>query len=262
MSEHAPDRIWSGIDIPKTIAGTLAAVSAAVVGSYLGVAGTLIGAAVASVVGSVGTELYARFIQRGSKKIKSTFVAEPAAIGTPPVAAAEYTVPSEEPVPSTPRKVRWARIAGVAGALFVLAMGTLTAYELISGRSVADAVGHKTSSSTTIGSAVRGGNGKSDTPKPAPSESGSPSPSPSPSQDDEPKSTEPTSAPPTGEPTETPTQTTEPTDPQPTDGTNPGTTPTDTPTEGNTQQDDNQQGGGGGQEQQEQNGAGPTDGAE
>ena len=38
MSEQASDRIWSGIDIPKTIAGTLAAVSAAVVGSFLGVA--------------------------------------------------------------------------------------------------------------------------------------------------------------------------------------------------------------------------------
>ena len=35
MTEHAPDRLWSGIDIPKTIAGALAAVCAAVIGSFL-----------------------------------------------------------------------------------------------------------------------------------------------------------------------------------------------------------------------------------
>src|ERR1043165_3009221 len=91
MSEHAPDRIWSGIEITKVIAGTLAAVTAAVIGSFLGVAGTLAGAAVASVVGSVGTEIYQRSLNRGAKRLGSiapTFVKVPAAVGTPPVAAA------------------------------------------------------------------------------------------------------------------------------------------------------------------------------
>src|ERR1041384_7704361 len=97
MSVQAEGRFWSGIDIPKTIAGTLAAVSAAVVGSFLGVAGTLIGAAVASVIGSVGTELYTRFINRGSKKIVSTFVTAPAAGGQPTGGAAEHEVPAHEP---------------------------------------------------------------------------------------------------------------------------------------------------------------------
>jgi len=140
MTEHQPDRILSGIDIPKTVAGVLAALSAAVVGSYLGVAGTLAGAAVASVIGSVGTEIYTRSIKKGHKKIQGTFTAAPAAVGTPPVAAAAATtiaLPAMDA--SMPRKVRWKRVALVAGALFVLAMGTLTAAELISGRSIADA---------------------------------------------------------------------------------------------------------------------------
>ena len=44
MTAQAPDRIWSGIDIVKTLAGALAAVCAAWIGSFLGVAGTVAGA--------------------------------------------------------------------------------------------------------------------------------------------------------------------------------------------------------------------------
>jgi multisubunit Na+/H+ antiporter MnhF subunit len=164
MSEHAPDRVWSGIDVPKTIAGVLAAVSAAVLGSFLGVAGTLVGAAVASVVGSVGTEIYRKFIDRGHKKIVSTFVTAPAAVGTPSVVAAAEESPSqpepeEAPAVSAPRKMRWGRVSMVAAGIFVLAIATLTTFELVTGRSAADAVGHHTTSGTTIGS-VFGGNNK------------------------------------------------------------------------------------------------------
>ncbi|GIF17970.1 hypothetical protein BJ973_009066 [Actinoplanes tereljensis] len=158
MAEHAPDRMWSGIDIPKTIAGVLAAVSAAVIGSFLGVAGTLVGAAVASLIGSVGTEIYHRSIDRGRKKIQGTFLA-PAAVGTPPVEAAAEDKPSEPPAPSS---IRWKRVAMVAGALFVLAMGTLTAAELVSGKSIADATGGSSGRSTTVGSVFSGKSDKSD----------------------------------------------------------------------------------------------------
>ncbi|GIM91793.1 hypothetical protein [Paractinoplanes toevensis] len=169
MAEHAPDRMWSGIDIPKTIAGVLAAVSAAVIGSFLGVAGTLVGAAVASLIGSVGTEIYHRSIDRGRKKIQGTFLA-PAAVGTPPVEAAAEEKPS---APPTPTRIRWARVAMVAGALFVLAMGTLTVAELVSGKSIADATGGNTSGSTTVSSFLSGKSRKSDKP-PATTESPAP----------------------------------------------------------------------------------------
>lgn len=203
MTEHAPDRIWSSIDIPKTIAGVLAAVSAAVLGSFLGVAGTLAGAAVASVIGSVGTEIYHRWIDRGSKKIKSTFVTAPAAVGTPAVAAASASTsfspsPSsdeeadEEPRP--PAKLRWGRVAVVAGAVFVLAMGALTAFELLTHRTVADAVGNKTSSSTTVCSVFCGGNSADDkSPGTTPSDSAPASEGPAP--DDTATTTEPTTDP-------------------------------------------------------------------
>jgi len=165
MSEHAPDRIWSGIDVPKTIAGVLAAVTAAVIGSFLGAAGTLAGAALASVVGSVGTEIYRKLVHRGQQKIVSTFVTAPAAVGTPAVAAATDESPSDpspsdpspsdpspsdpspsDPSPSgetpdaAPRRMRWGRVAMVAASVFVLAIGVLTAFEAITGKNAADAV--------------------------------------------------------------------------------------------------------------------------
>lgn len=170
MTEHAPDRIWTSIDIPKTIAGVLATVSAAVLGSFLGVAGTLVGAAMASLIGTIGTEVYHRSISKGARKLQSSFVTAPAAVGTPTVAAAGSEVPSE---PEPPRNIRWGRVAAVAASIFLLAIGTLTAFELISGKSAADAVGNKSGSSTTVGTLL-GGTGKHTTPTPAPSSSATP----------------------------------------------------------------------------------------
>jgi len=172
MTERAPDRIWSGINIPKTIAGALAAVCAAVVGSYLGVAGTLIGAAVASIVGTVGTEIYESSLNKGREKLQTltpAFVKTPAAVGTPPVAAAtEDESPSHTVAPKP--QIRWKRIALLAGAVFVLAMGSLTVFELISNRSVASIVGNDTKARSTVGGLLNPGT-RSATPTPSPSPS-------------------------------------------------------------------------------------------
>jgi hypothetical protein len=168
MTEQAPDRLWSGIDISKTIAGALAAVCAAVIGSFLGVAGTLVGAAVASIIGSVGTEIWARSLRHGQKKLQETvapaFIKAPAAVGTPEVAAAgddelpSHTVPADAPK----RQIRWKRVWLVAGVVFVLAMGSLTVFELISGKSVASAVGNSTGATSTVGGLLNPGNSSSD----------------------------------------------------------------------------------------------------
>jgi hypothetical protein len=154
MAEHAPDRIWSGIEISKVIAGTLAAITAAVIGSFLGVAGTLAGAAVASVVGSIGTEVYQRSLHKGARRLSAiapTFVKVPAAVGTPEVAAAtEEESPSHTVAP--PRNIRWGHVALAATALFVLAIGSLSVFELVAGKSVASTVGTSSSGKSTVGS--------------------------------------------------------------------------------------------------------------
>jgi multisubunit Na+/H+ antiporter MnhF subunit len=254
MSEHAPDRVWSGIDIPKTIAGVLAAVSAAVVGSFLGVAGTLAGAAIASIVGSVGTEIYRKFITRSHKKIVSTFVTAPAAVGTPAVAAAADETPSQpEPVapdetteaaPTAPRKMRWGRVAMVATSVFVLAIGVLTAFELITGKTAADAVtGHNSGSTSTVGSVLnlhKKSDNQDTKPATTPS-SGTPSEAPATS------GTSGTDAPATTEPTAPATDTTTPSAP-PTETTSPRPTATGT---------QNSNGGDGGQNDGGQNDIAP-----
>jgi hypothetical protein len=234
MSEHAPDRIWSGIEITKIIAGTLAAVTAAVIGSFLGVAGTLAGAAVASVVGSVGTEIYQKSLKRGAKSLSTiapTFIKAPAAVGTPEVAAAtEEDLPSHTvPEPARKRDIRWARIAVFAAGVFVLAMGAIWASEKAFGEPLSSVVTGSDSAGTTLGNTV--GNNSSDD-QPAITPSVAPSEAPSTGSDDD--------TTPTTEPAVPSTGATEPaTDPtlDPTGGAPAPPTPADT----GEQQDQQQQ---------------------
>jgi hypothetical protein len=178
MSEQAaPAKIFAGINIPKVLAGALAAVTVAVLGSFLGVAGTLAGAAIASVVGSVGTEIYERSLKHGAKKLQTvvapTFVKAPAAIGTPEVAAAHeedspsHTVPADD----HQRQIRWGRVAAAAIGVFVIAMGAITAFEFISGETVAGAVG---ATDSTGGTTLLGGKSKSSDKTPVTSTSSTP----------------------------------------------------------------------------------------
>lgn len=214
MAEQAADRVWSGIDIPKTLAGALAAVCAAVLGSFLGVAGTLVGAALASIVGTVGTEIYHRSIKKGTEKLSEiapTFVRAPAAVGTPDVAAATEEDKPSETVPEAQRGgIRWKRVALITGAVFVLAMIALLAVELLAGKSMASLVGHDSGGRTTFSSVVTGDGGGSSEEQPAPVVSETPS-----------TSTDGTDGTESGTPTTGPTDSTE---------TSPAGTPTTTPT--------------------------------
>jgi hypothetical protein len=209
MAEQAPDRVWS-VNIPKTIAGALAAVCAAVVGSYLGVAGTLIGAAVASIIGTVGTEVYERSITRGGKKLQTlaapVFIKAPAAVGTPPVAAAtEEDSPSHTVPPK--QQINWRRVSLVAAAAFLLAMGSLTVVELFTHKSVASMVGNDTKAGSTVGGLFHPGT-VSNTPAPTPSTSPS---SASPTENTAPAIAPTTTEPASPEPAATTAPTTEPT---------------------------------------------------
>ena len=60
------------LSLPKIVAGALAAASAAVASSWLGVAGTVFGAVVVSVVATVGTALYSHSLERSQYAIKET----------------------------------------------------------------------------------------------------------------------------------------------------------------------------------------------
>ncbi|MDT5030737.1 MAG: hypothetical protein QOC94_908 [Actinoplanes sp.] len=228
MSEHAPEKILSGISIPKILAGALAAVCAAVVGSFLGVAGTLIGAAVASVIGSVGTEIYERSLKHGARKLQTlapTFIKAPAAVGTPAVAAAtsEDDLPSHTvPEPARSQQIRWGRVAAAAGTVFVLSMAGIWLAEKGLGEPIAAAVGASgNTSGTTLGNV-----GKPSVAKPQPAPVSTPTAGPSGGATNAPASPTPSAnsitTAPAGTVTTAPTGVT-PTTGDPAQGANPGT---------------------------------------
>ena len=55
----------------QVIASVLATLSAAVAASFLGVAGTLVGAALGSLVSTMGTEIYKHYLQRSEERLRS-----------------------------------------------------------------------------------------------------------------------------------------------------------------------------------------------
>jgi hypothetical protein len=69
----APEKTESGnlnLSVTQIVAGALAAVSSAVAASYFGVAGTLLGAALGSVIGTVGTAVYKASLARTKDKLQ------------------------------------------------------------------------------------------------------------------------------------------------------------------------------------------------
>lgn len=127
------------IKFSQVAGGALAALTAGVLGSWFGVTGTLIGTALASVIGTVSSTLYAYSLKRTSSRLATI---RPGA------------VPLRRPT------LRWRSVLGVAGLVFVLAMGAITAIELAQGRTVSAAVRGESSGSTSIGvvgRAVTGG---------------------------------------------------------------------------------------------------------
>jgi hypothetical protein len=149
------------LDIKPTqvAAGALASVTAAALGSQLGVAGTVAGAALASIVGTVGTAMYERSIHAARSRVTARIKME-----EPPVGAshdAETVRLAVAPPKEDPGRRRWPMVVAAVAAAFVLGMGALTGVELLGG--------HATSGNgqrTTVG-ALFGQPGQSSTPPPA-----------------------------------------------------------------------------------------------
>jgi hypothetical protein len=190
-----------GLDIstPKVVGGALAATTAAVAASFLGVTGTVIGAAVASVATTGGNTVYTHYIERGHRRLRERGLIT-GAPDTGDVAAqdeeglaraAHATVrehgPAERPrtlddavpldpgtaeVPRlthtvSPRRA-WTMMAVATAAIFALSMGGILAFELLSGKPLAATVHGRDGSGTSLGGTVR--DATTPTPSPAVSE--------------------------------------------------------------------------------------------
>ncbi len=222
-------------------ASALAAVSSAVLLSTVGVAGTLIGAAVGSVIATVGSQVYSHYLgvsrdrvaqaqtaalqrvaqARASTRTMQTLVREDkgeaersAEQATRQLDEAAQEIENADPAEAGPswrevlRALPWKRIAAVTAAVFVAAMVAIFVFESITGRAVSSYTGgsDKGTSSTIPG---LGGSAPStdETPSPSPSPSAETSTDPAASPS-EPTTSGTTDASPSAEPSGDPTETT------------------------------------------------------
>jgi hypothetical protein len=147
----------------QVIASAPAATTATVAASYLGVAGTVIGAAIASVLTVVGNAVYSHSIQRTSARVRTVV---PAAVRFAPRAGVVSTIEAEpdEPAAPRPRRRTWPVLAAACVGVFVGVLTVITFVELVAGRPMTDVL-HGTAGS---GTSVLGDAGAKQTPTPTP----------------------------------------------------------------------------------------------
>jgi hypothetical protein len=176
-----PDGQKSRLDVNGTqlCASTLASVSAAVVSSVFGVTGTVIGAAVGSVLATTGTAFYSHGLRQTTAKLQqtpvvrlsrwsriwaggrttetsststSTTTARSAAPGSGKAASGPGADDSDRPAwKDWLADRRWGLVIGVV-IVFVASMAAITAVELVGRGPLASATGNDPSGQTSIGS--------------------------------------------------------------------------------------------------------------
>jgi hypothetical protein len=224
----------------KVAAGALAAVSSAVLLSTLGAAGTIIGAALGSVIASVGSNLYARGLERSRAQLAEAQELARRRLGVAQAEVrraqrraddtavfeahldhaeeqlrevrSELAGPPSTPTPSWRTRLaalRWKRVAVFAGGFFLVAIAAITGFELIADRPVSDLTGGTHGDKGTSFSNIGGGGGHKSkprqTPTPTPSPTSSVTPTPTPSETPTELPSEAPSEPITPTPTATPT---------------------------------------------------------
>lgn len=176
-SEAEQSRPSLGLSLTQVVGGSLAAVTAAFLGSRLGVAGTLIGTGVASIVSAVGAAVYTASLRRARHAIRTVRTTSPATpgpaalpadvVGTSATVAERglRTTPTDDGAITVqtrgPIRVNLKRVAIGAAVTFLLAAVAVTCIELLKGSALDGGSG------TTI-SQVRSGSSTSDE-TPAPS---------------------------------------------------------------------------------------------
>lgn len=161
----------------KVLGSALAAVTAAVVTSFAGVAGTVVGAAVVSVVATVGTAAYTHSLNRAKERMRTVQAAQ----GRVRAGGAGGST-TTTPAPSrTFRLATWA-VAGAAVLVFLLSMGAVSAFELVAGQPLSSLLGrHHDRSGTSVGRVFGGGSAARKVPSKPPSTEPSTEPSTKPS---------------------------------------------------------------------------------
>jgi hypothetical protein len=136
--------------VSRLLAGALAAVSGAVVASFFGVQGTLIGAALVSVLVVPAEALYEHSFasaRRVARRSLARRMGEVAGAGEEAARGAD------------PQPIRWQRVAVAAVLAFGIAVGAVTVVEAVARQPLASLLGGRTrqGASTSVGVLVAGG---------------------------------------------------------------------------------------------------------
>jgi hypothetical protein len=234
MTSDPPKKLE--IDWRTTAGGAFAAVSSAFLLSTLGAAGTIIGAALGSVVATVTGALYSQGLARSQERLAHVQAAARRKVGTAHAEvgraardrgdenavdahlahaderldAARQDLDAIAAAPTGPGwrtrlvVLPWRRISLVAAGVFVAAVLAITAFELVAGEAISSMTGGTDGGGDPTISRIGGGGGSGQDDQAPPSDQTSPSESPS-SETSDPSA--PTSVP-TTEPTPVPESTT------------------------------------------------------
>jgi hypothetical protein len=162
MSEQQQQRDRVAINWFQVSGSALAAVSSAVLLSTVGVAGTIIGAAIGSVVVTAGGSIYSHYLEVSRRRVAAAQSVARARMTRSRAArldaqqrkraddevrrAEEQLADAEEETEKTSWRelltgLRWRRIAAAAAAIFVAAMVIIVTFEMVTGRAVSTYTG-------------------------------------------------------------------------------------------------------------------------
>jgi hypothetical protein len=135
--------------VPKLLAGALAAVSGAVVASLFGIEGTLIGAALVSLLVAPAEALYTHSLASAHKVARRTLLRR---------AGEQAGTRQEATSQAGPQPIRWQRVAVAAVVAFGIAVGAITGVEAVAKQPLASLVGSRPrpGASTSLGVVVAG----------------------------------------------------------------------------------------------------------
>ncbi len=131
----------------QVLASALAATTATVGASYLGVAGTVIGAALASVLTVVGNAVYSHSLQRTGVRVRTAVPG--AARWSPRPAAPQPNAPAPARTDSN-RRGTWRLLAASCVGVFAGVLLVVTGVELVAGKPLSDLVRGDSTSGTTV----------------------------------------------------------------------------------------------------------------
>jgi hypothetical protein len=137
--------------VPKLLAGALAAVSGAVVASLFGVEGTLIGAALVSILIAPAEALYTHSLASAHRVARRSLVRQ--------AGASQEDAMEEGASNANPRPIRWQRVAVAAVLAFGIAVAAITVVEAVAEQPLASLFGSgpRPGASTSVGVVVAGG---------------------------------------------------------------------------------------------------------